>query len=126
MLFREQKNGPGWQYDIDDLFGSASIHSDLQLDADKLDALIMVIMKHEPGAAEVNGSVKVTEDHTITYQLKRTPMWSDDEPKPCESTPTLTQKQASEPTPTRHYLTRLLNWSRRFVVAFREAWRKSH
>jgi hypothetical protein len=125
MLFREQKNGEGWRYDIDDIFGSASIESNLQLDADMLDAIIMVIMKHEPGAIEVNGSVQVSDTQSITYQLKRTPMWSDDEPEPCENSPTSTKKQEKEPTPTLPLVTRALNWSRRFVAAFLEAWRKS-
>ena len=125
MLFREQKNGEGWRYDIDDIFGSATIESQLQLDAEKLDAIIMVIMKHEPGAGEVNGTVQITDEHSISYQLTRTPMWSEDEPEPCVNTPTSTPKQAKEPTPTLPLLTPLLNWSRRFVAAFREAWYKS-
>ena len=125
MLFREQKIETGWQYDIDDVFGSAWIKSSQKLDADTLDSLIMVIMKHEPGAGEVNGSVEVTEDHTITYYLKRTPIWSEDDEPLCENSRTLTQEQAGVPTTTALLLTRTFICLRRFVSAFREAWRKS-
>ena len=77
MLFQEKRGDEVWTYTTEDVFGKAVIHSEEKLTGDKLDAIILAIMKHEPSADAVSGTVVISDKHSIEYHLKRAPMWTE-------------------------------------------------
>ena len=131
MLFQERKIETGYHYRVEDVFGTVDIDSPTKMNADILDDMVVLLLGQKLGAKEVSGSVK-HEDGEVTYKFVKADMWSEpEEETPCENTPTSTKEQASE-----SHLLSLLNfpkkigntwsWCKRFVEAFREAWKNMH
>lgn len=125
MIFQERKKEAGYTYDVEDVFGTIHIESTTKLDGDTLDEMVMVLLKQNLPAQTVTGEVK-HKSGTVAYTYVKRPLWEEDEEekKPCENIPTSTKKQESASTATPHFTVPIWSWCKRFVVAFREAWRK--
>lgn len=122
MIFQERKLETGFTYDVEDVFGKIHIDSPTKLEPDILDEMVVLLLKRNLTAETITGEVK-HKDGVVAYTFKRAPMWEDDK-EPCESTHTSTPKQENASTPTRRLGIPILSWCKRFVVAFREAWKK--
>ena len=125
MIFAEQKKESGYSYEVEDIFGTISIESEAQLTPDLLDDMVVLMLRQNSTAGEIKGEVK-HEGGVVKYTFKKRPLWDESEDEPCENTPTSTQKLASAFTQIRHLPVSILNWLKRFAVAFREAWRKAN
>lgn len=127
MQFLERKNEAGYNYQVEDVFGKIEIDSPRQLDKGELDDLVVLLLRNKAQAETVSGEVKV-KDGVVTYTFKRAPVWqeADEKEEVCESTPTSTKKLESGSTLTIRLTIPGLNWLRRFVAAFREAWKKTN
>jgi hypothetical protein len=125
MLFLERKKKTGYQYDVEDIFGKIHLESSTQLPADILDEIVGLLLRQNISAGKVEGEVKHGEG-IITYEFTKEPIWSDDdEEEPCENTPTSTSKQERGSNPILRWIRKTTNWLRRFVEAFREAYKKT-
>lgn len=131
MIFQERKVETGYHYRVEDVFGTIDINSTKKLDAGILDDMVVLLLRQNVSAKEVTGSVK-HDDGEVTYKFVKADLWSEpEEEKLCENIPTSTKKQESASIAT--YLSSLLqmpkrtmNWCKRFVEAFLEAWRNIH
>lgn len=124
MIFLEKKTDQGFNYEVQDVFGKMSIDSTIKLAGDLLDDLVVLIMKQGPGAETVNGEVK-HDKGVVSYTFKRAPKWEDDD-EPCENSPTSTKEPANVFTAIVRWMRNVWSWYKRFVVAFREAWRNGN
>jgi len=126
MIFAEQKTETGYIYDVEDVFGRIHLESDTKLPGDTLDDVVVFLLGSKSQAARIEGSA-THGDSTIAYTFDRTALWSEDDEdtETCTSTPTSTQEPESEPTATNRSKRKATSWYRRFVVAFREAWKKA-
>lgn len=129
MQYQELKKEDSWQYYGAGVFGELEVDSSKQLDGDKLDGILNLLVTDKGTEQERTGTIKVSEGHIISYRFKKTLPWGDEAVQPentCNTnTPTSTKQADNESTVTLPGITRLMNWLRRFVEAFREAWRKS-
>ena len=124
MIFQERKQpNDEYTYNVEDVFGTAHIESSVKLTGDILDGIVMVLLKQNIAAEEIRGEVK-HDKGVVQYVFKKRPQWEDDEPEPCNDTHTSTNEPASASIRTRLLRIPALSWCKRFVVAFREAWRK--
>lgn len=128
MVFAEQKTETGFTYDCEDVFGTIHIESPKKLDAGILDDMTVVLLRIKGGAQTVQGNIE-TQEGLVSYTFtKRAPWEEDDEENnqeiPCENTHTSTSERASAYTAIAHRLANTFNWCRRFVEAFREAWKR--
>lgn len=131
MIFQERKTETGFHYKVEDVFGTVDIESDAKLTPDLLDDMVVLLLGQNLSAKEVSGTVK-HDGGTVAYKFVKADMWSEpEEETPCENTPTSTKEQASE-SPLLYLLNfpkRIENtwsWCKRFVGAFREAWKNMH
>lgn len=127
MIFAERKTDTGYNYVVDEVFGTISIDSTVKLDGDKLDALTMLLLHQGGSAKEITGTVE-HDTGTVSYTFTKRSQWSegDDMIELCNTDiPTKTEKQAKPSTAIPHCVTLIYSWCRRFVGAFLEAWRKS-
>ena len=125
MLFQERKKEKGYTYDVEDVFGKIHIASDEKLDGDTLDGIVSVLMRQNVRAETVKGTVKLKKGE-IKYKFIKAPMWSeDDEKESCKNTHTSTQEPVIAFSLIRRLPKKIINWLRRFAVAFREAWSRS-
>jgi hypothetical protein len=123
MIFQEKKTTEGYVYNVEDIFGTVSIDSDVKLDGDTLDGIVMVLLRQNISAEEILGEVK-HNGGVVRYRFKKRPLWEDE--KICKNTPTSTSKQESVPIHThRSILGRIIRLVQRFAEAFREAWKKT-
>jgi hypothetical protein len=127
MQYQEKKVGAGFEYYGAGVFGEMTLNSPVQLDGDKLDGIMSILMKQKSTAQEVSGEVLVphgTEEEVISYHFKKTLPWGDEAVKPkeepCENTHTETKRLARWCTAILHVPARIYNWCKRFVEAFRE------
>lgn len=120
MLFTEEKKKDGYQYRTEDVFGTATIESDNKLSGEILDDIIYAMLEKAGVSAEtVKGGIE-TPKGNITFTLDKAPAWEDI----CENTPTSTKTQEKESILT-HLLRMIgINYLKRFVAAFRQAWRR--
>ncbi len=132
MLFQERKIETGYHYKVEDVFGTVDIESPTKLTPDLLDDMVVLLLGQKLSAKEVSGSVK-HESGEVTYKFVKADMWSEpeEETPPCKNTPTSTNETASEsPQVSRWNFPKKIgntwNWFRRFVEAFREAWKNMH
>lgn len=119
---------PGFEYYGAGVFGDMTVHSNKPLDGDKLDGIMGLLLKDGSKAQHVNGTIKVAEDHVVSYKFTKNLQWGEETvnvPKPCENTSTSTKEQKSESTQTKSSTAKSSNWFKRFVVAFREAWKST-
>lgn len=125
MIFQERKIETGYSYDVEDVFGTVHLESDVKLDGEKLDGVVVLLLRQNIRAEEIRGEVKF-ESGKIIYIFKRAPTWTDDdEDDICENTPTSTSEQVKGSTWTANPAIRTLSLLQRFVEAFREAWKKT-
>jgi hypothetical protein len=123
MIFQEKKVTTGYTYDVQDVFGTIHIESGVQLEPDILDGMVVLLLKQNITAQTINGTVKHAQG-VVSYTFTRAPLWEDDK-EPCESTPTSTDTPESASTRTPRSPATIWYWCKRFVGAFREAWRKT-
>lgn len=124
MIFAERKTEAGYNYVVDDAFGTISIDSTTKLDGDTLDSMVMLLM-HQGGGKVLTGTVR-HDDGVVAYTYTKRDQWADDDMMElCKDTPTKTKKQARPSTVIDRYVTPIYSWCNRFVAAFREAWRRS-
>lgn len=125
MIFAEKKTAIGYEYMCDDVFGSVDIYSTEKLKGETLDDIVSYLLGQNIQAETVEGTV-VVEENTIMYKFKKISPWAElDKNEPCTNTPTSTKQAVKEFIATRLKAIPLLNWSLRFVEAFREAWRNA-
>lgn len=123
MKFLERKKEKGFTYDVEDVFGTVHIESTEKLNGDTLDNIVMALMRQNIRAETVTGEVE-NGDAIIKYTFKKASIWSDDdEEEICKDTHTSTQEPEREYIPMFSFVKRISNWLRRFVAAFREAYR---
>ena len=128
MQYQEKKISKGYEYYGAGVFGEMEVVSTQKLDGDKLDGIMALLVKGKDRAQTVNGEIKISEDHTVTYKFTKNLQWGEEKilpPEPCEDTHTETNEQGKSSTQTSHAIAKICNWCRRFVEAFREAWRNS-
>lgn len=126
MIFQEKKHNTGYTYDVEDVFGTIHIESQVQLDGSTLDDMVVVLLRQNLSAQTIKGEVE-TKVGKVAYTFIKRSQWDDeDEIKPCENTPTSTQRPESVYTQTLRSIARTLNWFKRFAGAFQEAWKKSN
>lgn len=129
MQYQELKKEDSWQYYGAGVFGELEVDSTQQLDGDKLDGILNLLVTDKGTEQERNGTIKISDDHIISYRFKKTLPWGDEAVQPIDTcntnTPTSTKQADSESTGTPRGITRLINWLRRFVGAFLEAWRST-
>jgi hypothetical protein len=140
MIFLEKKTKKGYTYKVEDVFGEIEIVSTTRLvkkikdedtgeekeDGSLLDDMVLLLLRENLSAEIVTGEV-VHDEGKVSYTFKRAPLWSEDdeEDELCEDTPTSTKKPAKEFILISQLIKRVLNWPKRFVEAFREAWKKA-
>lgn len=125
MIFAERKKESGFEYDVEDVFGTIHIDSSTKLDPSTLDEMVLLLLRQNLNAGEIRGEVKHAKG-TVSYVFKPRTQWEDDdEKKPCEDTPTSTPAPESASTPTSHFVIDAFNWCKKFAEAFRVAWRKA-
>ena len=127
MIFAERKTDTGYNYVVDEVFGTISIDSTVKLDGDKLDALTMLLLHQGGSAKEVTGTVE-HDAGTVSYTFTKRSQWSEDDDMIdlCNTDiPTKTEKQAKRYRALPRFMGATYSWLRRFVAAFLEAWRKS-
>ena len=127
MLFQERKTNTGYEYKVEDVFGSITIESEQKMSGDLLDEVVVILLRKNIAAQTVTGEVSLMRGK-VNYTFVKAPMWEDDEEDkepPCENIPTSTNEPASLFIQMRRLLTLTLASCRQFVAAFREAWKKS-
>lgn len=126
MIFQERKKDNGFIYTVEDIFGTITIDSETKLEPGILDDLVMVLLRQNITAGEINGEVK-TKSGVVNYSFVKRPMWENDEEDEtqCTDIPTSTNEPASLFIQIRQLMIRTLAWCRQFVVAFQEAYRKT-
>lgn len=126
MLFQERKTNTGYEYKVEDVFGSITIESEQKMSGDLLDEIVVILLRKNISAQTVTGEFKLTRGK-VNYTFVKAPMWEEDEEvkTPCEDTPTSTKETVSLFTRMSRSLTLTLAWCRQFVVAFQEAWKKA-
>ena len=124
MLFIEKKNINGYSYRVEDLFGEIDIESTKKLDGGTLDDMVSLLLRQTKSAGTVTGDVK-HEGGRISYIFKKASQWSNEIEKiKCENTHTSIAKQVKEFIQINLLRIPILNWLIRFVVVFREVWKK--
>lgn len=86
-----------------------------------LDDMVLLILKQDAPAQTVEGTVK-TKKGDVLYRLVRTGAWGNEEDT-CKNTHTSTRKQVKESIVTSLLKMSGLSWCKRFVEAFRRAYR---
>lgn len=126
MLFQERKTSLGFEYKVEDVFGSITIDSEQKMSGDLLDEIVVILLRKNISAQTVTGEFKLTRGK-VNYTFVKRPMWEEDEEikQPCEDTPTSTKETASLFIRMRRLLTLTLAWCRQFVVAFQEAYKNT-
>ena len=127
MIFQEKKTETGYNYKVEDVFGTVVIDSEAKMTGELLDDVVLLLLKQNIRAETIDGEVK-HEDGIIKYNFTKAPMWSeDDEEDICKTkdTYTSTKKQESVYVRILKPMTQTLDWLRRFVVAFQEAYKKT-
>lgn len=125
MIFQERKTDTGYTYDVEDVFGTIHIESSAQLEPAVLDDMVVLLLKQNLTAQTIEGTVR-HKDVTVGYTFKRAALWEeDDEQQPCDDTPTSTPAQATVSIAIPRSLLTVWYWCKRFVEAFREAWKKT-
>lgn len=133
MTFIEtkKKDAQGFDYHLEEIFGTLDIDSTARLDADQLDGIVCLLLKQNIQASVVEGRV-AQDKNIIKYKFVKVPAWSDDDEddETCENTPTSTRVPANGSMLTKRlhpskWISGTWNWCRRFAGAFREAWKKA-
>lgn len=121
MIYREQKIKDGYQYNIDDVFGSVEMQSTVQLDGEQLDNITMTLLKQNIKAETVTGEI-VHDQGKLKYTYKKVQQWGEGEIiKKCENTHTEINIAEKLYTAILNVPKNISNWCKRFAVAFREA-----
>lgn len=125
MIFQEKKIENGYHYKVEDIFGVVEMTANTKLDKELLDDMVVHLLAQNIQAETVTGKVSAG-DTTVEYVFKKAPIWSEiDEEIPCENTPISTKRTVSESIVIALCRVTGWNWSRKFVAAFREAWRNA-
>ena len=135
MIFQEKKVEDGYEYKIDDVFGTIEMWSSIKLDADILDDVVLLLLRQSTNAAIVNGTVK-HDRGTVRYTFTKEPQWSkvtpeeesewedkDDYPL-CENTPISIKETEKGFTLIIRYVDRIFKKLRRSAVVLRDVWKK--
>lgn len=125
MIFQERKTETGYHYRCEDIFGEVDIETEAKLEAGLLDDVVSFLLKQNLSAREVKGEA-TTEAGLIKYRFVKADQWSDDDEDACDDTPTSKSEQESGSLLTWLSSMPIIGWCRKFVVAFREAWRNVH
>ena len=126
MIFQETKTEKGFHYRCEDIFGEVELNTESKLEAGLLDDVVSFLLRQNLSAKEVTGEVE-TEAGKVAYRFVKADLWSeDDEKEPCDDTPTSKSAQENGSLVTFLFSIPILRWCRKFVVAFREAWRNVH
>jgi hypothetical protein len=129
MIFQERKKGTGFEYKVEDLFGTIAIESPNKLNGQLLDEIVVILLR-TTSTGNASGVVKVTENETIKYEFVRASQWDDgedDDTEICLNLHTSTVKRVTGAAVIALLFSKIKkigNWFKRFVVAFQEAWRK--
>jgi len=123
MIFIETKKEQGFTYKLEDIFGTLVVESAVKLEAGVLDEMVVLLLRSNVQAGELRGEVEY-KGQKVKYQFKKAENWTDDEEESCENISTSTSKQESESTRTSIWPIHTWSWCKRFVGAFREAWKK--
>ena len=125
MQYQEKKVDTGFEYYGAGVFGEMELISPIQLDGDKLDGIMGLLMKEKSSAQEINGEVKVEEGVVISYRFKKTLPWGDEAVKPeeesCENTHTGILGLVEWCTAILRSPAKTSSWFKRFVEACRKA-----
>ena len=124
MIYQEKKLKAGYSYKLEEIFGTVTIKSSKRLKGELLDDLIVLMLKNKAKTETITGTIKHNEGE-VSYTFKRAPLWSEDDEKPCENTPTSTNKPASVFIAIKSYPVSVLRWFKRFGAAFRAAWKRA-
>lgn len=127
MLFTWKKIPTGYEYNTTDeeVFGSITFRYHEKLEPDMCDDIVSAIMKH-PGKAEtIEGTIDLP-DGELSYTFKKKPLWDKDDTTSIEikradirfKAMSLLKGLATMPSS-------VISFCRRFVVAFREAFRRA-
>ena len=132
MIFQEKKVDAGWEYKVEDVFGTIKIRSDVQLDGDMLDDMVSLLLRQDQNAGTVQGSVR-HDRGTVEYTFTRESQWSEATPEEewnesdqlCNQNNISTSIDEAESvsSQTLHWINRILRKLRRSVGAFLEVWR---
>lgn len=122
MIFREQKKNNGYVYDLDDVFGSLHIESLDKLDAELLDNMVVILLRQNIKASEINGEVE-HNGNPVRYSFKKAPMWEDKEEEKCENITTSIKEPEKEYIQTNHLKTRIYYWLQRLKEKFQKVWK---
>jgi hypothetical protein len=124
MIFKEQKIKNGYKYELNEIFGDLTLESSIQLQAEVLDELVVLLLKQKTKSQEIVGEVK-NEDGEIKYKFVKRSLWEDDKNETCKNTPTSIQKTAKEYIVMFLLKIRIINYLQRFVRVFLIALRNS-
>jgi len=133
MIFKEKKTQEGYQYQCEDVFGHVELVSSTRLDGDMLDSVVSLLLKQNLSAEKIEGEVKHDKGF-VKYVLTPENTWKEseehDDDESWNDTPTSTKQPESASTARgisliANALRGAWRWSRKFVEAFREAWRKA-
>ncbi len=122
MIFQEKKNKNGYEYKTEDIFGTVTLVSTIKIEPEILDDIIVLLLKQNILAKTVKGTVRNGEE-IISYEFIKRPIWEDEEENLCENTHTSISKPEKESIATPRFKIPAINWLKRFVVAFRKAWK---
>ncbi len=132
MIFQEKKITDGYEYKVEEIFGTIVINSDIKLDGDTLDRMVSLLLTNGSKAQVVSGEVK-HDKGTVSFTFTKEDAWSDVSPEEekdwddnqdttCENTPTSTKEMESAFTRIRHSISRIWSKLRRSVIAIRDVW----